>query len=214
MLGLAFVIPAYKIFDDIKSRFGEEPLLCPSTSVIQRYRAPNDVKFAEQPLLDLIKGKKTFARPHICGLGGHGKSVIALRYARHVTSIGYGEEITKLKELSGIRLKQTATDWTLHERIADFLQAMVQEVQHGGEAVCRGNILGTSLILNVASNQLMPALFDALASSTKPSSCGSTVTSIDAHTYIGCNQEKHCGATDEVYNGTMVWKCPKKSTVS
>ena len=59
MLGLAFIIPAYKIFGDIKSRFGEAPLLCASTSVVQPYNVLNDGENAEQPLLDLIKGKGT-----------------------------------------------------------------------------------------------------------------------------------------------------------
>ena len=35
MLGLAFIIPAYKIFDDIKRRFGSEALCCPSSSTMR-----------------------------------------------------------------------------------------------------------------------------------------------------------------------------------
>ena len=37
MLGLAFIIPAYKVFDDIKRRFGSEALCCHSLSTMQPY---------------------------------------------------------------------------------------------------------------------------------------------------------------------------------
>ena len=94
MLGLAFIIPAYKIFDDIKSRFGEEPLLCPSPSVIQPYSAPNDGKVAERPLLDLIKGKGTGAMIQLRGSPAVGKTVppevVASHARRHFTSIRWG----------------------------------------------------------------------------------------------------------------------------
>ena len=59
MLGLSFIIPAYKIFEDIKRRFGEEPLLCLSTSVVQPYNAFSNRMKAKQLLLDLIRGKVT-----------------------------------------------------------------------------------------------------------------------------------------------------------
>ena len=39
MLGLAFITPAYKVFDDIKRRFGSEVLCCPSSSTMQPYNA-------------------------------------------------------------------------------------------------------------------------------------------------------------------------------
>ena len=101
MLGLAFIIPAYKIFDDIKSRFGEEPLLCPSPSVMQPFSAPNDGKVAEQPLLhwiqdndwvqdnDWIQGKRTVPLLWISGSPGAGKSALA----RLVNSIGNGQTV-------------------------------------------------------------------------------------------------------------------------
>ena len=37
MLGLAFIIPAYKVFDDINRRFGSEALFCPMLSDTQLY---------------------------------------------------------------------------------------------------------------------------------------------------------------------------------
>ena len=59
MLGLSFIIPAYKVFEDIKRRFGEEPLLCPSRSVVQPYNALNNRIKAGQLLFELIRGKVT-----------------------------------------------------------------------------------------------------------------------------------------------------------
>ena len=95
MLGLAFIIPAYKIFDDIKNRFGEEPLLCPSPSVMQPFSAPNDGKVAEQPLPhwiqdndcnDWIHGKETVSLLWTSGSLGAGKTVLVQHLARHINN--------------------------------------------------------------------------------------------------------------------------------
>ncbi|KAK0511993.1 hypothetical protein JMJ35_005121 [Cladonia borealis] len=59
MLGLAFIIPACKIFEDINSRFGGETLLCPPQYVVQPYNPLNDCIKAEQRRLHLIRGKGT-----------------------------------------------------------------------------------------------------------------------------------------------------------
>ena len=91
MLGLAFVIPAYKIFDDIRSRFGEEPLLCPSPSVIQPLSAPNDGKAAEQPLLDSIQGKGTFPLIQLRDSPGAGQ-LLSLSSRHLIGSIGSKEK--------------------------------------------------------------------------------------------------------------------------
>ena len=212
MLGLAFVIPAYKVFDDIKSRFGEEPLLCPSTSVIQRYSAPNDGKVAEQPLLDPIKGKGTVSMIQLRGFTGVGKTCTAglVKYhpCRRVTSIGYDhEEFTK--EIATLRLGQSAAYRTQKERIAGFLQAVLQ---HGGDAFCRGNILGTSVILAGISNRLIPAAFSDTGYSAEPHSFASIVPGIGAYNNFGGDHEMTGeaagGESSDLHNGILVWNAP------
>ena len=198
MLGLAFVIPAYKIFEDIKSRFGEEPLLCPSTSVIQRYSAPNDCKVAEQPLLDPIEGKGTV-------------SIIQLRgftACRRFTSIGYDRE-KFTKEIAISRLVRCAAYPTQKERLAGLLQAVLQ---HGGDAVCRGNILGTSVLLTGISNRLMPAAFSDTGYSAGPHSFASIVPGIGAYNNFGGDHEMTGeaagGESSDLRNGILVWNVP------
>ena len=106
MLGLAFIIPAYKIFDDIKNRFGEEPLLCPSPSVMQPFSAPNDGKVAEQPLLpwiqdnDWFQGKRTVPLFWVSGHAGAGKAAMMQHFAPHVNCVENNQTVRRT--LSGI----------------------------------------------------------------------------------------------------------------
>ena len=188
MLGLAFIIPAYKIFDDIKSRFGEEPLLCPSTSVVQPYSAPNDGEVAEQPLLDLIKCKGTGAMIHRRGFSAVGTTVpvevVGPHARRHITSFWWGhlvEAVTKLKEIAEMMLKREAANGTLLERVAHFLQNMVQKVPEGRMAFFQGDPSGSFLIVIDASDELMLATFSA---TTESPPFASILSSISAYNHI------------------------------
>ena len=217
MLGLAFIIPAYRIFEDIKSRFGEEPLLCHSSSVIQPYNALNDNENAEQPLIDSIKGKGTGTMILLDGLPRFDKTVkaelIAAYAHRALYSIGYrdlGTDNTKIEKnitiilycgqkWACILIQKTdvyfipnldVANWTRLKKAEQYLQTVVQEVLHGRTALFSGNLSGTSMTMTGTSNQLMAANFSGLEFSAIPSSFSSIVPSIGAYTYISCNQGK------------------------
>lgn len=238
MLGLAFIIPAYKIFEDIKSRFGEEPLLCPSPSVVQPYNALNDGKKAEQPLVDLIRGKGTGTVIQRRGFPRVDMTVTAEVIAAYVHRASYsidygdlGEDVTKIEknlkmilynDYNRVRIliihnanvyfitTLDAANWTRLKGAEQCLQSVVEEVPHGRAAFCGDNLLGASMIMTgTSNNQLMAATFNATISSIMPPSFGSIVPSIDAYTYIGCNQGTTSDAgADRIYevHKTVVWK--------
>ena len=63
MLGLAFIIPAYKVFDDIKRRFGSEALCCPSSSTMQPYNTLNNNVSIPAPSVGITQ---TWAPSRLC----------------------------------------------------------------------------------------------------------------------------------------------------
>ena len=193
ILGLAFIIPAYKVFEDIKSRFGGEPWLCPSSPAIQSYNALNDGKIPEQPLHDVMRGKGTGTVMQLRGFPRVDKTVTAEVIAAYAHCAPYSIDYDDLGE------GMTKTE----KRAGQYLQSVVQEAPHGMAASCRDILLGTSKIMCGTSNQLMAATFDA--SAEHPS-----FGWMAPNPYIGCNQETTFDAAadgvEEVYNGTIVWK--------
>ena len=63
MLGLAFIIPAYKVFDDIKRRFGSEALCCPSSSTMQPHNTLNNNVSIPAPSVGITQ---TWAPSRLC----------------------------------------------------------------------------------------------------------------------------------------------------
>ena len=176
MLGLAFMIPAYKTFEDIRSRFGEDPLLCPEPSVVQPYDALNDNKHAEQPLLDLVIGKGIGPVTQPRGFPRADKTVtvevIAAYDHRARYSIGYGDlgaDATKIEKTLKMILRNgperlcillihkanvyfirglDAAGWTRLKRREQYPQFAVQSILTGLTAFCGNNILGGYLEAN------------------------------------------------------------------
>ena len=221
MLGLAFIIPAYKTFEDIKSRFGEEPLLCSTPSVVQPYDALNDDKHAEQPLLDLVIGKGTGPMIQPRGFPRVDKTVtvevIAAYDHRAPYSIVYsdlGDDATKIEKTLKMILRNgperlcillilkanmyflrglDAADW-------GPVRSVVQNILNELTAFCGNNILRTWRPTTGASNQLMAATFKATTSSAIPPYFGSIIPRIDAYAYIGRNPEMSNVAAPMVRN--------------
>ena len=217
MLGLAFIIPAYKIFDDIKSRFGEEPLLCPSTSVIQPYSAPNDGKVAEQPLLDAMRaGIDNAFWTELEGL--FDSTITDEAIVPHARRTGYpmecgllGWSTAILKENVEMRLKIShilELDWRLQKRLLGNLRNVAQEVPDGRTATFRGGLLDYFSSMTGSSNELMPATFSAIVFSAKPSSIISIVPRIGAYNFINIEHDTTSGAAEgescNSHNGILV----------
>lgn len=211
MLGLAFIIPAYKIFDDIKSRFGEEPLLCPSPSFIQPYSAPNDGKVAERPLLDIIKGNDTGTMILLHGLPRVNNTItdeaIGFQGCRFVYPNGcshLGWKTTDLKKIAEMMRKHChigAADWTRLERLAQYLRIKFQEVPDGRTAFFQGDLSDQSSIMTGTFNEFMLATLIDTAFSAQPPLFASSVTIIGAYNYIDCNYETHHDAAAvEIHN--------------
>ena len=195
MLGLAFIIPAYKIFEDIESRFGEEPLLCHSPAVIQPYNALNDIENAEQRLLDPIKGKGAGTLILLHGLPRVNNTVtdVAIvpydHWAVHSNVCGeLGDKNASLKEILELMLRyqRYGAIWTLLRRAAPYLKIVVQEAPDGRTVFSRGDLLEMGLIMTGTPNGRMLATFSATAFSAQPSSFALSVPSIDVHNYIDC----------------------------
>ena len=222
MLGLAFIIPAYKIFDDIKSRFGEEPLLCPSSSVTQPYSAPNDGKIVERPLLDLIKGSpRVFmillhCLPRVINIITHEATEPYARRAVYSVGCGHlGWKTIDLKRIAEMMRKHYhigAADWTRLKRAAQDLRTVVQEVPDGRTAFLREYLSVYFSIMTGTSNEFMPATFSDTAFSAKPSSFASIVPSIGAYNYIDCNHETDGYARADEIDAQLipVWKYSQK----
>ena len=121
MLGLAFIIPAYKVFDDIKSRFGGEPLLCPSLSIMQICCASNEGKVAEQAPSNLLKGKGTVAMIQLRDVPGVGENVPAetnTPYARRHTSSGCYQLVMAMTKLIAEKVMKESARGMKQSKIA------------------------------------------------------------------------------------------------
>ena len=218
MLGLAFIIPAYKIFDDIKSRFGEEPLLCPSPSVTQLYSAPNDGKVAEQPLLDLIKGNDTGTMILLHGLPRVNNTIIDkvigpyARRAVYSISCGHlGWKTTNLKRIAEMMRKHChigAADCTRLKRATQYLQTVVQTVSDERMAFFQGD--HSYSIMIDALDECMPATFSVTAISAKPPSFASIVPRMGAYSHIDGYHETNSDAAEGenhyFQNEILVWR--------